>query len=479
MSEIDLKDTRKRRIAFAFGEIGDNVAYQSFTFLVFTFYFTLVRLPVMLISVGFIIWSIWNAFNDPLIGHLSDKTRSSKGRRIPWMIGGTIPLAAIMFLLFMPPVGLGSITVNFFYFLSMIIIFDTAYTSFNLNYNAAFSEMFTSVKDRSEVGRLRIFFVIGSLVLAFVLPTLIIEDLTNKYGYAYTQNQFVINGIVAALIIISTYFVVLKWGVKNTKEFSLDAEKAMGFKDTIKYVFKNKSFLWFLFPALGTWIVIGILPTIIPLWATHVLEITEENSILTGVLLLVAFLTAGFSTPLWTKIRQIKDARMSGLIGIAYWAFSLLLFLVANNFISGLISMIVIGVGLGGSLYFYDKCIAEIIEEDERIAGIRRAGSLFGVLILMIRLSGVINYLIIGLVFSGSDWQTYTPNPGVNVLLGLKFLLAIYPAIVLGICFIGLYFYPIKGKHLEDIRKKFDTLHAEKQKKAGITKDVEENTNMV
>ena len=73
--------------------------------------------------------------------------------------------------------------------------------------------------------------------------------------------------------------------------------------------------------------------------------------------------------------------------------------------------MILNGFGLGGSLYFYDQCLAEIIDEDELNHGIRRSGGYYGMINFVIRLSGIINFLMIGIVFTGSEWATYTPKP--------------------------------------------------------------------
>ncbi|MHA1683023.1 MAG: MFS transporter [Promethearchaeota archaeon] len=460
---------KKSILAFSQGEIGDNIAYQSFSFLVFTFYFTVVKIPISLISGGFIIWSIWNAINDPLIGYLSDRTKSKRGRRIPWMIGATIPLAVVMILLFTPPVHASFQISSYVYFLVLLFAFDTIYTCFNLNYNAAFSEQFTSMEKRSKVGGIRIRFVIVSLILAFVMPTILIDDLTNENGYPYTQMQYIINATIVAVIIGVSYFITLKWGIKKDKEFRVDSEDVPGMVKSFKITFSNKSFVIYLIPALGTWIVNGILPTMIPLWASFKLKVTEEDSIMTGILLLVAFLVAGASTPLWTKIRQKKGARYSGLISTAIWACTVILFLVPGEGDLGLgfVVMGAVGFGLGGGLYFYDQCLAEIIDEDEVRHGRRRAGYYYGIISFIIRLSGVINFIMIGLIFSGTEWSTYTPNPGINEIIGVLILLAIYPAIVLGISVVGLYLYPIKGEKLAEIRRKVDELHDEKEKRAG------------
>jgi GPH family glycoside/pentoside/hexuronide:cation symporter len=460
------KVTDRMRVAFALGEVGDNIALNMFQFLVFTFYFCIVKLPVLWISFGFIIWSVWNSINDPFIGYLSDKTHSKRGRRVPWMMGATVPLAIIVFLLFTPPVALGSDVINFIYLLVVLFIFDTAYTSFNLNYNALFSEMFVEMEDRSRTGKIRITCVMLATIFAFVFPTLIIDDLTNRFNRPETIIQYQIVGIFAAIMIFVTYSIILKWGVREPKEFSKDAETALSFKSTLKASFTNKSFLWFLLPTLGTWMVIGITPALAPLHMTYAIGI--EDSEVIGLILLVIFVSAAFSTPLWEFIRRKKGARMTGMIGVIFWAIGALLFSFSTGAEMAFIFAIVDGIGLGGGLYFYDQCIAEIIDEDEIKQGTRRSGIYYAVLNLLIKSSAIINFVVIGIVFSSTDWQTYTPNPGVDTIFALRFLMGVFPVILLIISFIGLYFYPIHGERLIENRKKLAELHQEKRSRVSI-----------
>jgi GPH family glycoside/pentoside/hexuronide:cation symporter len=193
-----------------------------------------------------------------------------------------------------------------------------------------------------------------------------------------------------------------------------------------------------------------------------------KDSELIGVILLVMFLVAAASTPLWEYIRRKKGARMSGMVGIVVWAIPILFFAFATSFEMALFIAIFEGIGLGGGIYFYDQCIAEIIDEDEITYGTRRSGIYYAVINFLIRISTIINFVVIGLVFSSTDWQTYEPNPGVDTILALRILLGIYPLIVLIISFIGLYFYPIHGEQLIENRKKLTELHQEKRRSLTI-----------
>ena len=123
------------------------------------------------------------------------------------------------------------------------------------------------------------------------------------------------------------------------------------------------------------------------------------------------------------------------------------------------------GIGFGGMLYFIWYIVADVIDDDELKTGVRREGSFFGIANFFMRLSMVLSITTIALVFTETGWEEYIPNPGVDVITGLRFLFVIVPAIALGLSLVCLYFYPFSKTKVLEMKEKLAELHKDKLEK--------------
>ena len=454
----------KRAASFATGQIADQAAYQTFTFLVFTFYFAVVQINITLITIGFIIWAIWNSFNDPMLGYLSDRTHTKFGRRLPYIMIGIIPLGVIMFLLFTPilPIGPANQLGNFIYFLIIIILFEFFYTMYSLNTTSLFPETFISKDDRIKANNVRQVFLILGLIVAFILPGLFIEDYSDPS--AKTLGEYQIFGIVATIIIISIGGIFIKFTPREKIEFKEDYKKAPGFFNTIKMCIKSKSFRWYIPAEIANWFVYGILPTLVPLYAKAVLNMVDAFMI--SILLGCTFLSSAiFMTLLWKPVVKRLGNRKAWIISMATWILTLmpLMFLGENMEIIAMIVFFFIGIGLSGSLYIIDLVVSDIIDEDEVNTGIRREAGYYGVNAFFLRLAIIVVFLSIGPVFIIADWEVFTIPASIEVQMGLRVLMFVYPAVALIIGILSIYKYPLYGKKLVQVKEKLIKLHEQKK----------------
>jgi GPH family glycoside/pentoside/hexuronide:cation symporter len=134
-----------------------------------------------------------DAFTDPIMGYLSDHTRSRWGRRRPYIFGGALAVAVIFALLWQLPEG-RSETFYFTYFLVGSILFYAAYTVFATPWVALGYELTPDYHERTRLMGVQNF--IGQL--AYVVTPWFLWIMTNERWFA---DQ--IDGAAALAIIIA------------------------------------------------------------------------------------------------------------------------------------------------------------------------------------------------------------------------------------------------------------------------------------
>lgn len=452
-SELKFEDYgRKQKWSFGMSSFALFFINSAFNTWVFSFYFTAVGLEALTITTAFVLWTIWNAFNDPMVGFLSDRTKTRWGRRRPYLFIGLIPVLIIEVILWLPPTG--SEILGFIYLLIMLISYDTFYTMLALPTDSLFPELYTSVEERAEVNTIRQILSTIGLIMAFLVPGIFIGDLSEKSGY-------LINGIVTSVIVSVTMFIYLLWGAKERPEFKMDHRHEFGFFRGLRYTFKNKGFILYSMMFFLYEYTLLVLATTVPLYAQEVLGVTD--TFLTALLLGVMFIIGILTVIIWGKLDIKLGSLKAYAISIVAYIIASIPLLIVSNFFTCLITVIFMGFGFGGMLYFVYLIIADVIDEDELKTGVRREGTFFGITNFFMRLSMILSIVTVGLVFTGADWSDYTPKPGVNTIIGLKLLVFLFPAVALIATLICLLYYPYTKSKVEEIKNQLTKLHTEKR----------------
>ena len=454
------KVPRKTMIAYGLGPMTDQMSHQMFQFLIFTYYYAVLHLNLVYITWAFIIFAVWDSINDPIIGVITDKTKSKFGRRGFWILVSIIPYGLLNIFIFTAPID-GSQKTLFIYMVVIISIYDSVYTIFSVNQLAVFSEMFKTDAARGRANMWRGVFTIFGLLIGFVLPTIFINPLaptktTPPEIVAKIPSMYITAGIVVGALTIITGFLFFKFGmVEESAEEDYEVEKA-GFFEMIKDTLSNKTFVVFCVANLTKWIVFKLLTSVISLYAIHVLGI-EDQPFLISLMLLVGFLTAGIMFPFLEKLGRKIGWRNGFIITQTLWIFALIPFwFLDDKPYLALVCMVFMGIGLSGGIYFVDPIIADIIDEDELKHGRNRAGSFYGINGLINRYSTILTFVIILLVLSGYGWEQYLVGAGLDLgdlKTGLKILMSPVGMIANFVVIILLLFYPLTGEKLAKMKK--------------------------
>ncbi len=423
-----------RKLAYSGGSLAAAVSGQVIGFYLLYFYVDIIGLPLTYYKLGMVIYAIWNALNDPLAGHISDRTRSRWGRRIPYIRYLSLPLAISFALVWTPPAGL-SHTGLFAYFIAVLFVFDTLFTFVVLNWTALFPEMYPSLDERSQVSALRQLMGLVGLVVGVALAPMLYSSLgwTNM-------------GVVLAVVIAAGMYISLLGSFERPE---IRGGESIPLGPALRHTFTNRSFITFVLASLLIQFCFGVMSAAMPLYAKYVLGVPDAQ-----VTLLWAgiFGSAFVMLFLWQWITRRLAPRKSTLLAIVLFGVALAPFLYLTDLSGALAAVPFIGLGLAGLMMLIDVLIADVIDEDQVKTGTRREGMYFGMNGFVIRLSIALQGLVIGTVLQLGNYAQGLAQQPPEAIQAMRALMTVVPWVGLAAAFLAVWFHSLDGRRLEELK---------------------------
>lgn len=412
----------KSKLAYSSGNLSVNLMAQAFASYIVFYYVDVLGVEPGLISVAMVIHGIVNAVLNPLFGHISDRTSSRFGRRIPYMLFGVVPLAALFTAIWFP---LGTGTEVFWYFLTIVLLYDILFVMVVLNYSALFPEMFTTMKERATVSSWRQMFGIVGMIIGVALPPLVYGNL----GWGP------MGAIFAGIALV--FFIVM---VSSSKEKTVVDREEIGFVQSLKFTFSNKAFVLFVIGSFFVQFTFAMLPAAIPFFTKYVLGAEDaSNTILLGAI----FIAAIPCVYLWGRLVQKWGARKTVLIAVSIYALAMVPFVFVSSVAAAAVAAAAIGIGLAGLLVLLDVLLSEIIDEDEQRTKVRREGMYFGMNGFIVKWGVSLQAVVLGLILEATGYKKDAVQAEAAVW-GIRSMLSFIPFVALLIALVFFYLYPIR-----------------------------------
>jgi GPH family glycoside/pentoside/hexuronide:cation symporter len=448
------KFSLKYKVVWGIAALGTSFISGTFAALLTMFYQDYLGVGAKWIALASGIYAIWNAVNDPIFGYITDSTRSKHGRRIPYM-RFTAPFLALFFIMvWFAPKG-SSQVVLFLWMLGAMIFYDGAYTIIGLVYSALLPEITESDAERNGLQISSALFSLLGMLLGFVVP-----DLVRPKGGETSILPLQISMIVVALFSMVCILLTAS-KIKERPEFT-QVDKPIALGPSLKFTFTSKSFLILVAQNFMSILMSSLVMAMIYYLADYVLQL---NTMIVLAFLFIPLLIGVPSTNLIRrKVGVVKAQQI--LLTIAGIG------LVAMTFVPRALVLPCIalaGFGLAGPQTLTNVLFAQVADEDETRSGVRREGAFFGINALITKPAQSIAIALIPWVLEVTQFVTRDANGGkiflnqpAEAIFGIKALIGLIPGVAMLIGAIILFWYPLQGQRLEEVKEKVLQMHAEK-----------------
>jgi GPH family glycoside/pentoside/hexuronide:cation symporter len=381
-----------------------------------------------LAGLGVFIPKFWDMLIDPVVGLLSDRTRSRWGRRRPWLLVGAFLAPLLFAFVFAGPVLPGP-NAAFAYVVAMFLLSSTAYSVYGIPYIALPAEMSTDADERARIMAWRVAFVLGGLLIGSAAGPALVEVFGGgRAGY---------RGMGAALALVCCVVMLVVLGA--LRGLALDERRGPE-SPTRARAFANRPFTALVCVYVVQLVAMGGFSAALPYYAARVMGLSEG---FVGTCMGVMFVVAIAVTPLWVAIAKRRGRAKSLRDSVLVFASAALALGVVpappTAFV--LAMMAVLGVGFSGQQVFPFAMLTDTIRFDTDTTGLARAATFSGLFAAAEKAGLAFGPLVTGITLSATGFGNDALSP--SAVAGIRLALGTVPAALMVLSVFLLRFYTL------------------------------------
>ena len=412
----------KEKIAYGCGALMDGGGVALMACVMLKYMTDTLGIVAASASTIMMVSKIWDAVTDPLMGSITDNTRTKWGRRRPYMIFGGVFLIIALALLFAPIKvwwGITSQAGMIAYVLIFYIVWNTCSTITQVPYTSMASDISPSFRERNNANTIKLVFTAIASGLAYVLPLLILGA-REKGTISSTAFWIVMVAVFGTMfgggLIIAGLFT--KERVKPEKV----EKKKFDFKEFLKgYIqpYKNKSYAWHIGMYVSAFACMDMLSALAAYYASHVwrgvkmtLPIVGEMTFSSMFIIAPIMVAAVLAFPLVRVVMDKKGKAFAFRMGLPFYILGGILIAVLNPqmgcppWVIPIVAFMM-GFGFGGAQMIPWMNFPDTLDVAELTLGERPTGNYSGMMTLVRKIGGALGVGIIGWVLTGVGYEGY------------------------------------------------------------------------
>ena len=437
------------RVTYGIGEFFNGGCFVIINSFFLVFLTKAVGMPTALAGTIPLVGKIWDAITDPIMGNITDRTRSRFGPKRLYIMIGSIA-SAITFVLMWLSISSKSTAVLYVFYLAMYCLFNTGFTVLMVPYNGLLPDMMDDYAMRSKFSNMRmVWSTLGAMVCGLV-PTFIIRNTLDPAAYLRCA---VIFGILFFITSITVFF--------GTWEKQKEPVKT-SLKDSIPQavsVFKSRSFRLFiglyLFGQCGMDFVSGMAVY----YVDDVLNGYQNGyfTYLMAALMISQLLGMAVFGPVMSRTSKKltiligAPIRLVGILGLLAFSHE------GANIVPVLVLTALVGFGNAASLTGIFAIMADMADVDELITSVRRPGIVSSMATFIRKVSSGLSASAIGFLLAAVGYDEIAASAGARQSAftqhGIALIFVIAPAVLTILLILVDVFFPMTGKEFAIVQK--------------------------
>jgi len=433
----------RSKLAYGLGDVAQAVGPGTMIPFWYLFFLTdVARLKPGLAGLTVLIGGIWDAINDPLVGLLSDRTRTRWGRRRPFLLFGALPYGVTFLLMWtVPPIE--SQLLKSLYYALVYMLFDTAATVVSCPYYALTPELTLDHDERTSLTSYRMFISIIAGLIAAVGFALVLDSSPDVQA-AFRVMGILCGGIFAGAILVAFF------GTRERVGFQVETPPAP--RDSLRFVFQNRAWWYTLGMRIMSWIPVDVASAVFAYFLIYWIRMEAMEASLVQAVLLAS---AALSLPLVLWMTRRWEKKTAFIIATVSWAAVMLGLLLVpeggRRFVYPI--AILVGPGIAAAHALPTAMSADTLDVDELNSGKRQEGIYSGFEVFVRKLSTKVVLATIGPILAWSGYVEQAAEQTPQTLMAIRFFIAVVPAVILFGAAAVAWRYPLTREHHRAIQK--------------------------
>lgn len=410
----------RNKVGYSLGDMGISISYFVVGFF-FLYYLTdIVGLDPYLAGLAFFIGKLWDGVNDPLMGILSDRTRSKYGRKRVFILFGAIPFGLSFILLWMIPQAAAD-WAQFVLAILAMTLYATMYTVVVVPYMALVPILSDDYDERTQITGIRASLSTIGTIFGGGTALLISSFTDELVGLRMITITF---GVFTTIMLI-----IAAQSVRDIEERISGGPAIMEYSWKEYFsILKDKNLQVLLgLKFLGA-IATGTLSASLPYYAEHILGDQGKSTI--GLAIYVS--VSALFIPLWNRLSRKSDKRRLLMIGTVSTALVLLLigFLVdADTLPLFYVGCVFLGIAMSSYLLIPYSLVPDLVDVIEHQTGVRHESVYFGLWMTVHQLGISFAGLIFGFALGVFGYDGNAVVQTASALTAVKIAFGILPGI--------------------------------------------------